>query len=428
MTGRRGTTRRSLPLIAAAAAALLGLSGCGFKGAYSLPLPGGAATGPTYSVTAYFSDVQDLTPDSAVRVNDVAVGDVSGISLDITKGDPHYLKAKVRLKIKKSAKLPANAIATLEQTTLLGEKFISLAPPANIAPQGQLANGSVVKTTSELPSVEEVFGLLSGVLNGSDLQDVQTINIEVSKALAGRESAVRGALTQLTTFVSGLNSQKQQIVRALDELDRFSAQLAKQDGTISTALTNLGPGLKVLADEHQQFADLLTDLSNFGKVANRVITASSTQTITGFRDLQPILGHLAAAGNALPRALEILLTYPFPRDSSQASPGDYTNFAFNLNIGPLLCSVFANVTPAQLQSLLGPTESTLVGLLTGGTDSCQKVGTVTSPLATPKATKHGAKAGTSTTGTLSDPATPAPTPTATGLARLLNGLLGGGSR
>ena len=93
---------RRAPLLAAAAASLLALSGCGFKGAYSLPLPGGAATGKTYTVTAYFADVQDLTPDSAVRVNDVAVGDVDSISLDTTKTDPTYLKARVRLKLKQS--------------------------------------------------------------------------------------------------------------------------------------------------------------------------------------------------------------------------------------------------------------------------------------------------------------------------------------
>jgi phospholipid/cholesterol/gamma-HCH transport system substrate-binding protein len=422
--------RRKGVVLAAGCTALLAVSGCSFKGAYSLPLPGGAATGKTYTVTAYFKDVQDLTPDSAVRVNDVAVGAVSGITLDTNRADgpKRYLHAKVSLKVKQSVKLPVNAVATLDQTTLLGEKFVSLSPPPNQAPVGQLVNGDIVGSATALPSVEEVFSLLSGVLNGGDLQDLQTINIQISKALAGRESAVRGALTQLTTFVTGLNGQKHQIVRALDELDRFSGQLAKQDGTIATALTQLGPGLRVLANEHQQFADLLTDLSNFGKVASRVINSSSSQTITGLHDLEPILQHLSAAGSELPRSLEILLTYPFPRDSSQASPGDYTNFAFTLDLGPLLCSAFAGDTPAQLAALLTPAEDTLVTLLTGGTDKCPKTGSVGSPLSTPKI------------GNLDDPSTkadrestsrsgasPTPSPTATGLSRLLNGLLGGGN-
>jgi phospholipid/cholesterol/gamma-HCH transport system substrate-binding protein len=411
-------------LVAALGAVTL-LAGCGFKGAYSLPLPGGAATGKTYTVTAYFADVQDLTPQAAVRVNDVAVGDVSSISIDTTKGDPHLNMAKVNLKVRQSVQLPRNAVATLQQTTLLGEKFVGLASPA--APQGRLVNGDTVDSTSELPSVEQVFGLLSQVLNGGDLGDLQTISVEVSKALAGRETAVRGALTQLNTFVTGLNQQKQQIVRALDQLDRFTSVLAKQDSTIGTALEQLGPGLKVLADERAQFTKLLTDLSRFGSVATHVINASKSQTITGLRDLQPILGHLAAAGTNLPHALEILLTYPFPRDSSQASPGDYTNFALTLNLAPLLCAVFAGQTPAQLAGALGPVESLLVGLLSGGTQSCQKAGTVTSPVTTPST--HKATGGSSSRGSSGATATPptaTPSPSSSPLARLLNGLLGGG--
>src|SRR2546429_6699554 len=103
-------------------------------------------------------------------------------------------------------------------------------------------------STGDLPDVEEVFGVLSAVLNGGDLQDLQTINVEVTKALAGREQSVKAALTQLDHFVGDLDTQKQQIVRALTELDRFSGALAKQTGTIATALNDLGPGLKVLAD------------------------------------------------------------------------------------------------------------------------------------------------------------------------------------
>jgi phospholipid/cholesterol/gamma-HCH transport system substrate-binding protein len=327
------TPRRWIP---AALLGLLALTGCGFKGAYSLPLPGGNAGGSSYKVTAVFDNVQDLVPMSAVRVDDVAVGDVTDISYDPKDG-----KAHVKMRIRTSVHLPANAVATLEQTTLLGEKYIAIAPPTAQAPSGQLGNGSVidVNATSNLPDVEEVFGVLSAVLNGGDLQDLQTIDLEISKALSGREQAVRSALTQLDTFVTGLNSQKRQIVRALDELDRFSGGLARQTGTIGTALDQLGPGLKVLADERIQFTNLLTDLSNFGKVATHIITASRQQTVAGLRDLKPILGHLRAAGTNLPRSLELLVTYPFPKNVDKAIPGDYNGLYLSFNADPIFCAM-----------------------------------------------------------------------------------------
>jgi ABC-type transporter Mla subunit MlaD len=288
------------------------------------------------------------------------------------------------------------------------------------------------------------------VLNGSDLADLQTINIEVSKALAGRETAVRGALTQLTTFVTGLNHQKHEIVRALDELNRFSGALAKQNATIATALTDLGPGLRVLADERAQFTRLLTHLSTFGKVATHVIRASKKQTIIGLRDLQPILGHLAAAGKALPRSLEILFTYPFPRDSSQASPGDYTNAQISLNLTPLLCAALDSLGLTGATNLIN--NNPLLGQLLGpnllnrvlGGQGCPQSGSVSNSVNNGRPStatgsgdpaaggNSGTPGATGTTGTTGGAGggtpSPIPSPTDSGLAQLLNGLLGGGGR
>jgi phospholipid/cholesterol/gamma-HCH transport system substrate-binding protein len=363
-------SRRSFTRVVVAAAAAVALAGCGFKGAYSLPLPGGSGNGPVYHVKAIFADVQDLVPMSAVRVNDVAVGDVTGITTK-TEADGS-IRAVVSMRIKKSVHLPANAVATLEQTTLLGEKYVALSAPPSAPAQGTLADGAMIddNATSNLPDVEELFGVLSAVLNGGSLQDLQTINLEISKALGGREQAIRSALTQVDKFVADLDGQRRQIVHALDELDRFSGALRKQNSDIATALDNLGPGLKVLADERAQFTQLLTDLSRFGQVATRIITASRQETIAGLRDLKPILGHLAAAGSNLPRSLELLITFPFPRDIGHAVPGDYNGLSLSFNANPLFClavpvplptcstvpgSAGTRVTPPQTPGLPGLT-------------------------------------------------------------------------
>jgi phospholipid/cholesterol/gamma-HCH transport system substrate-binding protein len=432
--------RRGLRAAALAAIAAVTVTGCGFKGAYSLPLPGGAAHGRTYNVTAIFDDVQDLTPQAAVRVNDVAVGDVTGITVG------KDLKAHVTMKINSTVHLPANAEATLGQTTLLGEKFVALAPPGNgIAPRGHLANGAVLDdgSTADLPDVEQVFGLLSNVLNGGDLGDLQTITVELTKALSGREAAVRDVLGQLTTFVSSLNTQKSQIVRALDQLDRLTTTLRKGDSTIATALDTLGPGLKVLADERAQFTGLLQNLSKFGRVATRVINASRADTVAGLRDLQPILGHLAGAGGNLPRALEILITFPFPRDIDPAAPGDYTNLEASLDLGPIICTLLSSLKPPKVPGAGGGLLGGVIPLPKGVTDAQKAV--LTQLLGgIPLAKCSGGSGGTTKGGgggllppiplpTLPPVPVPVPTlpplplPTPSGLGGLLGGLPGGTS-
>src|SRR5690606_17145612 len=104
----------------ACATLVLPSAGCS---AEDLPLPGGVDTGPDpYHVTVEFRDVLDLVPRSAVKVDDVDVGEVEEIWLD------GYV-AKVRLRIRGSVRLPDNATARIRQTSLLGEKFVSLAAP-----------------------------------------------------------------------------------------------------------------------------------------------------------------------------------------------------------------------------------------------------------------------------------------------------------
>ena len=106
---------------------------------YSLPLPGGAKIkGPSYTVTVEFADVLDLVPKSSVKVDDVTVGTVQKVWLD------GYV-AKVRIKLPKSLELPDNTHATIRQTSLLGEKFVSLArPTGSEQPRGKLDNGEVI--------------------------------------------------------------------------------------------------------------------------------------------------------------------------------------------------------------------------------------------------------------------------------------------
>ena len=118
----RTPMRRRLRQLAALCTGVLVLAGCGFRGAYSFSLPGGADVGDDpYTVQVEFLDVLDLVQQSGVRVADVPVGRVDKIELadDWT--------ALVTLTVNGDVDLPANAVAKIQQSSLLGEKFVELA-------------------------------------------------------------------------------------------------------------------------------------------------------------------------------------------------------------------------------------------------------------------------------------------------------------
>ncbi len=139
----------------------------------------------------------DLVPQSSVKVNDVTVGKVTDIELD-------GWHAEVTVALNGDVELPDDSRAEIRQTSLLGEKFVSLAPPAERAGANLLSEGDVIPLdrSGRNPEVEEVLGAMSLLLNGGGVAQLKTIATELNKAFEGRESDVKSVLRQLDTFMA----------------------------------------------------------------------------------------------------------------------------------------------------------------------------------------------------------------------------------
>ncbi|GGS46099.1 MCE family protein [Streptomyces violaceus] len=324
--------------VAWAAVGTLLLSGCEFNGWYDVPLPGGAAAdGHAYHVTVEFRDVLDLVPQSAVKVDNVTVGAVEKVELE-------GWHARVRLRVADSVKLPANAIAELRQTSMLGEKYVALSRPPESTPVGRLRDGDVIplSRSGRNPEVEEVLSALSALLNGGGVAQLKTITTELNKALEGRENRVKSLLKELDTFIGGLDDQRQDIVRALKAVDRLAKRLGKEKTTIAEAVDAMPPALKVLADQRRDLTKMLTALSKLGKTGTKVVNASHDDTVANLKQLRPILQQLNKAGSDLPNSLELLTTYPFPRNVVDAIKGDYVNLHITADLD--LAGIYGNLT------------------------------------------------------------------------------------
>jgi len=305
MRDTRRPLRARIPVLAAGMTAVaVCAAGCGsggFNGIYSIPLPGGANLGPhPYQVTAQFSNVVDLVPQSAVKVNYVAVGRVTRIYLP-----PHSWTARVTMLINGSVHLPANAIAQVQQSSLLGEQYVALSAPP-WPPRGRLTNGAVIplyRTTTNA-TVEEVLGALSLLLNAGGLSQLHVITTELNAALAGNEPQVRDFIGRIAVLTGNLNAHRNDIIRALDGLNSLSATLAVRNRQIGHVLDHINP-----------------------------------------RELAPTLRELANAGQNLPLALQVLLTYPFTDQVLKDIKGDYLNAYLSIKAAPGT-TVIAPVTPS----------------------------------------------------------------------------------
>jgi phospholipid/cholesterol/gamma-HCH transport system substrate-binding protein len=303
-----------------------------FDGIEDLPLPGGADLGShPYTVTAELDDVLSLVPQAAVKVNDVAVGRVTRIRLD---GDDWT--ARVTMEINGDVDLPADAGARLEQSSLLGEKYVQLVAPAEPDGAARLGDGDVIPVarTGRNTEVEEVFGALSLLLNGGGVAQLRTITQELNKALGGREPEVRSMLRRVEELVANLDAHRGDITDALDGVNRLAATLAGRDDDIRTVLTGLSPGLKTLHEQRGSLLTMLRSLDTLSGVAVSTIEASKDDMVADLKALAPTLKALADAGTDLPDSLQVLLTYPFTDEVLKGVKGDYLNVYLSMTAEP----------------------------------------------------------------------------------------------
>jgi len=321
--------KRLIPVLASVAL-LAGCGSGGFDGVYTMPLPGGADLGDRpYRVKVRFKDVLDLVPQAGVKVNDVAVGKVEKIDLA-----PDGWTAEVTVAVNGDVVLPANSVAKLRQSALLGEKFVELAKPAEGKEEGKLGDGALIPVdrTNRNPEVEEVFGALSLLLNGGGVAQLQDIAKELNAATEGNEPEIRSLLTNVNTLVTQLDGHKAEITRALDGVNRLGGTLNAQRDQIGGVLDTLEPGLKVLADQRTQLVTLLQALDELSGVAVDTVNKSKEDLVADLKALSPTLQKLAEAGTNLPNAFQLLFTYPFPDVAVDGIKGDYTNAFLNLDL------------------------------------------------------------------------------------------------
>jgi phospholipid/cholesterol/gamma-HCH transport system substrate-binding protein len=322
---------KSLRIAAVASAAALTLSGCGLLsgGVYDTPLPGGADVGSKpLTIEADFEDVLDLVPQSSVKVDNVAVGRVDKIRLN-----PDGHSARVRLKVNNEVDLPAGTTARLQQTSLLGEKYVALVRP-DVPVQGPpLKSGDRLGAadTSQAAQVEQVLGALSLVLNGGGIEQFQTISRELQKVSVGRPDEIKGFLKQMNTFVGSLDDRKEAITSALDGLNKLSNTLENDKDRIARVLDGVSPGMKVMVEQRKQFVKMLDALDKLSDVTIETLNRSQEDIVKDFELLEPILKQLAKAGTDLPNSLEILFTYPFPDAVLDVIKGDYMNVFVTTN-------------------------------------------------------------------------------------------------
>lgn len=318
------------------------LAGCGAGSVYDLPLPGGANLGEEpYHLTVRFDDVVQLVPQSMVKVDGVQVGRVERIELARGSWTP-----EVTVSLPRDVRISTDATVELQQTSLLGEKYVSFRNPPG-GGQGHLQPGTVIPAsrTERGVELEQVLGTLSMVLNGGSLEQVRTITREINAALSGNESRIRALLADLDTFLGELDEQRGEIVRAIDSLNRFAGQLRTRTGQISAVLQDLEPGLAVLRKQRTELVRMFGALDRLSRQGVQVIERSQSMFVDDLTQLTPTLQRLVRSAKDIATSLSVLPTYPFHDNTVRAIKGTYMQGHLRVSLD--LTDILGNMARSQ---------------------------------------------------------------------------------
>jgi phospholipid/cholesterol/gamma-HCH transport system substrate-binding protein len=303
------------------------LAGCQFSGLNSLPLPGTAGHGNgAFQITVEMADVATLPQNSPVMVDDVTVGSVSGIQAEQRSDGSFY--AAVKLALDRDVVLPANATASVAQTSLLGSLHIDLAGPKDRPATGRLANGSRIaeSNTGRLPTTEEVFSALGVVVNKGNVGALEEITDEAYQAVAGRQDQFVDLVPRLAELTAGLNRQVNDIIDAVDGLNRFSAILANDKDNLGRALDTLPEAVRVLNKNRDHIVDAFAALKKLATVTSRVLSKTKVDFAEDLKGLYAVVKALNDNRKRFVTSLQFLPTFPFPNFGiKQAVRGDYLN-------------------------------------------------------------------------------------------------------
>ncbi len=279
-----------------AIASLVG-SGCG--------LVGGSEG---HQVVAYFEDVGDLVDRATVQVNDVEIGQVTGIDLVLDDGE---MVARVTMSVDEEERISTEGLtALIRQTSLLGEQFVELLPASDEPPYlGSQEFVIDVSDTDRRVSIETFLGDLSAFVGGAGLEDLNQFTHAQALILEDRGRRFGESIHELELFTRVLSARRFDIADAIDSLANAGETFVSNQATLDRFLDSLDEANVLLADQGDELRRLFSSLRRFGTVSSRFLARHEEAIDRQFMALRPVFRALASAEGELRVDIQRLATF-----------------------------------------------------------------------------------------------------------------------
>jgi virulence factor Mce-like protein len=217
------------------------------------------------TVTAEFPRAISLYKGSDVKILGVAVGKVDEV-------DPQGTKVVVKFHYDAKYKVPADAKAAVISPSIVGDRFIQLTPVYTKGPQlPDNARLGLDRTATPL-ELDQIFGSITDLTTalgpeGANKPDASGTGAlshlldSTARNFGGQGVQFNQTLHNLSQFTKTLADNKDQLFGTVSQVEQFTNTLAKNDDTVRRFNDSLASGAQLLADERQDLAAVLQNLS-----------------------------------------------------------------------------------------------------------------------------------------------------------------------
>jgi len=222
------------------------------------------------SATATFDDVADMAKGALVEMADVPIGNVASIKLVGTK-------ARLHLRFRADAKVPADVTARVRRTSVIGEKFVELRPDTDDLKAPLLRDGAVIKKTEVVPDLEQLVGSGTEVFAAISSTKLATLIAENAQGFGGNGEVLSRLLDDLNTITAGFRTRTMTVTTLIDALDELASDLGPSAQANAQALANLATTTQILADQRNELIALITSLKTLSEQGRSILDAHLAQ-------------------------------------------------------------------------------------------------------------------------------------------------------
>ncbi|MGW3956826.1 MCE family protein [Streptomyces sp. NPDC004752] len=244
----------------------------------------------------------EMHPGAEVKLRGVVVGEVRAID---STGDGARLTLALRPGTR--ADIPSDVRAQMLPTTLFGERFVALVPPAHPSDR-PLAAGAVIPQDRSANAVElqRVLDDVLPMLTAVQPHKLSATLSAVSRALEGRGERLGKTLSRLDAHLRKFNPDLPTLNRDLKELVTVSNVYADAAPDVITALTDLTTTSGTLAEKSGDLAATLGATTGAAQDLTAFLRRNKDTVIRLSADSRPTLELLAEYSSSFPCTLRTL--------------------------------------------------------------------------------------------------------------------------